>query len=59
MVRRRSGDSQVKVKPQAFSELDIDGRETCDEVIMVMITSCLLDEQMLHSWSDPVITRRR
>ena len=58
MVRQRSGDSQVKVKPQAFSELDIDGRETRDEVITV-ITSCLLDEQMLHSWSDPIITRWR
>ena len=27
--RKRSGDSQVKVKSQEFSELDIGGRETC------------------------------
>ena len=29
VVRLSSGDSQIRVKSQKYSELDIDGRETC------------------------------
>ena len=33
-VRGRSGDSQVRVKSQKYSELDIGGRENCLEYFL-------------------------